>query len=72
MRNHVYLKITFCKQCPFVDIQKDYTSDSWDNKERWDCKKKKKNIERYIGWTSVEQNGVKIPEWCPLRKQRTK
>ena len=75
--NVAVLKMTSCKGCPFQTEQRAYTADSFETVDDWFCThsdlKKKKVIEKYVGWTNSEQNSVKIPDWCPLLpKSKTK
>ena len=63
------LKITHCEQCPFLDVQRHYTADSFDMEYDWFCKKKNnKEIAGSVGWSASESRMVKIPKWCPLTK----
>lgn len=35
----IKIKIKSCEECPFVNIEKVYTADSWEDVSRWTCKK---------------------------------
>ena len=65
------LDIKNCKQCPFIDIQRCYTSDSWEHADDWFCEKAdNKKISGYVGF--FEEDAVEIPSWCPCKtKSRT-
>lgn len=63
------LKMDTCTQCPFFSRDRDYTSDSFEYVERWYCKKKEKDIRRYVDWNDKQKY---IPEWCPLTKKTKK
>lgn len=71
MPETVNIPITSCKDCPFVNIQRCQTEDSWEKAFDWFCSKaENKKIEGYIEWREVDD--VKIPKWCPLRTQKKK
>lgn len=62
----VTLKIETCEKCPHVNVNRDYTEDSFETCFRWDCKLAKgKNILRYRDWHEKDNF---IPGWCPLKK----
>jgi hypothetical protein len=66
----VYKRLTCCDQCEFCEKNPDYTDDSFERPERWDCKhpklrRKDKNIVRYQEWNDSKPG---IPNWCPLRR----
>lgn len=63
-----------CKDCDHCVIRRDYTEDSWEYCERWDCLKQQRNIRRYVDWYDKKDY---IPTWCPYipvekRKQKLK
>ena len=65
--NIATLTIKSCKECPHFDEVRTHTADSFELVFNWLCKKKEnKTIAKEIGWTTSEQNRVKIPNWCPL------
>ena len=67
--NEVFLKIESCTQCPHCKTARDYTSDSFEYCERWDCIEesvKDKNIRRYVDWNDHTKF---IPNWCPLKNK---
>lgn len=71
MSETVNIPITSCKDCPFVNIKRHYTQDSWEEEYDFFCKKSEgKEIEGCINWNKVKS--VKIPKWCPLRTQKKK
>ncbi len=62
------LPITHCSQCPFLEMKRHYTADSFEHEYNWYCKKKNdKVIENYVSWN--EEKDVKIPKWCPLAQK---
>lgn len=66
----VYLKITYCQKCPYVDIERAWTADSFESCFNYLCKAKKdKMIEDFVEW---HEKGPKPPTWCPLRKKYKK
>ena len=59
-----YLPITSCEGCPHRAVSPDYTADSWERPERWDCNKAGgENIVRYQEWSDKPPA---VPKWCPL------
>ena len=58
-----YVAIDSCDKCPFVEITRDYTEDSFETCFRWECKKKHKPARRYVDWNDKDKF---IPVWCPL------
>ena len=61
------LEIKHCQSCPFLDMKRHYTADSFEHAHNWFCKKKKgKKIAGHVDW--YEEEEVKIPEWCPIKK----
>jgi hypothetical protein len=64
------LVIEKCSQCSHCEIERMYTSDSWEEAYNWFCNKdeKKIKIQGYIEW----HDKVEVPEWCPLRVKRKK
>lgn len=67
----VYLKIETCTKCPNCKVDRDYTEDSYEYVERWDCgyglPKEFKNIRRYVDWHDKQPF---IPDWCPLKNKK--
>ena len=60
----ILIEIKGCKECPFVDISRDYTADSWEHCEKYVCKKQhNKIIERYVDWNEK----VAVPDRCPIK-----
>lgn len=70
MPKSVKLKIESCIDCPHCKTERDWTEDSFETCERWDCAfnglNKKKNIRRYVDWYDHSKF---IPDWCPLAKK---
>lgn len=65
----IQLEIESCRDCPFFEQRRMYTSDSWEMAFDWFCKKLDgKKIAGYIEKAS-EAKKVKIPEWCPIKIQ---
>ncbi len=62
----IILEIKNCQQCPFVDIKRHYTADSFEHENDWFCKSKdNKKIAGSVSWN--EEKDVEIPEWCPAK-----
>lgn len=62
----IQLEITTCLDCPFVEIKRHYTADSFEHANDWFCKKKdNKEIAGYVSWN--EEKDVKVPTWCPIK-----
>lgn len=59
----IKMKIKDCTECPFWETSKVYTADSWENVQKWTCKKKKKVI---AGYLETFDKNPKIPDWCPI------
>ena len=63
--NTASLKIDHCSKCPFLEMKRHYTADSFEHAHDWFCKKADgKKIEGYVDWN--EEKDVKIPDWCPM------
>jgi len=61
------IKIQSCRECSDCKIERDYTPDSFETCEKYECTKvKRKNpyIVRYKDWNEKEP---KVPPWCPKR-----
>ena len=71
MTKSVSLKIDNCTECPHCRTERDFSEDSFETLERWDCKftGTKKNIRRYVDWYDKDKF---IPNWCPLIKEKKK
>lgn len=61
------IKIETCKDCKHLQETRDYSPDSFEMLFRWDCKKEKKNIRRYI---EVFDGKIPIPNWCSLEDMK--
>lgn len=65
----ITLEIKTCKECPFFEEKRLYTSDSWEHAHDWFCKAKdSKKIAGYINWN--EEKDVEIPDWCPAKTEK--
>jgi len=65
----ITLEIKTCRECPFFEEKRCYTSDSWELAHDWFCKASdNKKIAGYVNWS--EEKDVEIPEWCPARTQK--
>jgi len=63
--NTAQLEIKHCKDCPFSEQKRRYTSDSWEELYDWHCKKHfSQLIESHVAWNEVKH--ITIPDWCPL------
>lgn len=61
----VVFEIENCSKCPFVDIIKVYTGDSWDDVHKWLCAKSdNKQIYGYVEWNNTKR--CVVPDWCPI------
>jgi len=73
MEDAVYLKITHCRNCPSLDTGYSYSLDGFDHGNDWVCKrtKRKKKNAQIAGFVErkSEEDRIKIPAWCPLRKR---
>jgi hypothetical protein len=69
MKKSVNLKIESCIDCPNCKTERDYTSDSFEYCEKWNCNfsGKSKVIRRYVDWHDHDKF---IPDWCPLVKKK--
>lgn len=70
----IKIKIDTCTKCKHCSVSRDYTSDSFEYVERWDCELKKRkgiptNIRRYVDWSDHSKF---VPTWCPLIKHPEK
>jgi hypothetical protein len=59
----IVLSIKCCNKCPYFDMKKRYTPDSFENVFDWICLKNKDAI---IASVDTFDKNPKIPEWCPL------
>lgn len=79
----VNLPLTCCDKCPYLDVRRYYTADSFENVDAWNCthddfKDIKNGSRDWEEWKSppgigrVDWNDPKpaIPKWCPLRPKR--
>jgi len=66
-KNCVYLEIESCKECFYFETKNPWSSDGWDRMIDWFCKKNNKKIQGAVEWH--EENNIKIPDWCLLRKK---
>jgi len=65
----IEIELKSCSECPFCDIQKVYTPDSWDNVSKWTCKhiksgKEGRVISSYVDWYDKKEG---VPTWCPAK-----
>lgn len=66
MKKTIQFEISNCKECPFFDKARAYTSDSFEVSYDWFCKRSDdKKIASHVGWSNSEESRVKIPNWCP-------
>ena len=64
----VAIYIETCEECNELKDGRDYTGDSFEYCERWQCRKKNnKDIVRYLG---VFETKPPVPDWCPKRRIR--
>jgi hypothetical protein len=61
------LKIECCTQCPNHSTERDYTADSWEYCVKWNCKKLKNPVRRYVDWNDHDKY---IPKNCPLEDKK--
>lgn len=62
--------IESCKNCPFFDMKRHYTPDSFEMCFDWICKKYNNMI---IACVETFEKEPGIPDWCPiLTKQENK
>lgn len=60
----IQFKIESCKECPFFEERRLYTSDSFENVFDWFCTKYEvKKIAGYVEW----RDKPRIPDWCPIK-----
>jgi hypothetical protein len=60
----IALKIDSCSECPFLKTEKVYTGDSFEDIQKWKCKKARDKV-----ITSCHEWSDKlpaIPSWCPI------
>lgn len=61
----IVLEIKTCKGCPYLKEERHYTADSFEIAIDWFCgKENNKKIAGYVEW--LEEDDIKIPDWCPL------
>jgi hypothetical protein len=69
MSKKAVFEIESCKDCTHIDISRDYTSDSFEFCEKWDCDVLKISVRRYVDW----HDKVKfIHPDCPYLKKDKK
>jgi hypothetical protein len=67
----ITLEIKTCKECPFFEEKRMYTSDSFERPFNWFCTKKEDElgdpmeIAGYVEWH--EEKGIEVPKWCPIK-----
>lgn len=60
----IQIEVKNCSECPFVNIKKVYTADSFEDVSAWYCTKENdKKIAGYVDWNDDPD----IPEWCPIK-----
>ena len=59
----ILIEISSCRDCPFFEIKREYSTDGWDRVSDWHCKKKDKAISNCVDWHETP----KVPEWCPVK-----
>lgn len=63
MSDSVNLKITSCRQCPFMKEGSSYSLDGFDRGNDWLCTKKDRVSAYFI---ERKDENPPIPGWCPL------
>ncbi len=61
------IKLTSCRDCPHVQISRDYTEDSWESVDKWKCLLLNLYVRRYVDW---HDKGEFIPKGCPLEDDK--
>jgi hypothetical protein len=60
----IQFDIKTCSDCPFVDSQRVYTADSYENvHEYWCTKKRNRKIAQIDSFDKMPE----VPEWCPIK-----
>lgn len=62
----IEIDILSCRECPYIEIGPNETTDGWDTGNDWFCKKMNgKIIAGFVEW----HDKPKIPTWCPYIKK---
>ncbi|PEV64166.1 hypothetical protein CN434_25495 [Bacillus thuringiensis] len=59
----VKIEMENCEQCPFAQVSKVYTRDSWENVRKVHCTKLNKDVHEYLDWYDKSP----IPNECPIK-----
>jgi hypothetical protein len=65
----INIDVKNCKECPHFKTANPWSSDGWDRMEDWICSKAEKTIQKAVEWH--EENGIEIPDWCPITTNST-
>lgn len=62
MNIQVPVEVTNCDKCPYAEVRKVWTSDSWDDVRAIKCKKLGEDVYGYLDWYDKSP----VPEKCPF------
>lgn len=60
----IQIKIKNCSECPFFTSTRELTGDSFENVQKWSCRKMSN---KRIATLETFDKEPKVPDWCPIK-----